>query len=78
MDGDIKLKIKKHSEKKKFKSRRGKRMPGFAMDFTYYSKILKAEQNKKKVNSGKTNSRTRNSHKNNILGSLGKGKPGKG
>lgn len=48
------------------------------MDFTYYSKALKAEQSKKKPLSGKPGSKLRNSNQNNLLRNFNKSRGNKG
>ena len=78
MEGEPRSKIKRQSEKGKQKSRKSKKASGFAMDFTYYSKALKAEQSKKKPLSGKPGSKLRNSNQNNILRNFNKSRGNKG
>jgi hypothetical protein len=78
MEGDFRSKIKKQSEKTKYKSKRNKKTPGFAFDFTYYSKALKGNKKKNKPLQSKTGSKTHHSIRNGGLRTVHKGKSSKG
>jgi hypothetical protein len=78
MDVEPRPKPKKLSDRSKLKAKKQKKPSGFAMDFTYYSKVLKAEQNKKKSQSGKPGAKSRSSNQNNLLRNLRKGATNRG